>query len=92
MWAFMLFSSYLNTVSCEFHFGNKNQVFHKLFLRNIELVEGTKYQGKKVIVKGCGRVKISEDHYIAISKKLLPYVSSLMFGEACSAVPVFKKV
>ena len=36
-------------------------------------------------------IKISEEHYITISKKLLPLVSSLMFGEACSAVPVFKK-
>ena len=49
------------------------------------------YENKKVIVKGCGHIKLTEAFYIAITKKLQNTVSSLMFGEACSAVPVFKK-
>ena len=48
-------------------------------------------EGEKVIVKGCGHIPLTEDLYIAITKKLQNAVSSLMFGEACSAVPVFKK-
>jgi thioredoxin reductase len=49
------------------------------------------FENKKVIVKGCGQVPLKEALYIAITKKLQNTVSSLMFGEACSAVPVFKK-
>lgn len=48
-------------------------------------------EDKKVIVKGCGQIPLTESLYIAITKKLQNTVSSLMFGEACSAVPVFKK-
>ena len=49
------------------------------------------FENKKVIVKGCGQVPLTEALYIAITKKLQNTVNSLMFGEACSAVPVFKK-
>ena len=46
---------------------------------------------KKVIVKGCAKIPISESLYVAITAKLQNSVSSLMFGEACSAVPIYKK-
>ena len=91
MWAFMLVTSYLNSVNADIHFGIKEDVFQQIFTANINAINASKFEGKKVIVKGCGSIKISEEHYITISKKLLPLVSSLMFGEACSAVPVFKK-
>ena len=50
-----------------------------------------KFKEKKVIVKGCGNIPLSESLYIAITQKLQNSVSSLMFGEACSAVPVYKR-
>ena len=91
MWAFMLITSHLNNVSSEIHFGTKNEVFQKHFLQNIDKIDATEFEGAKVIVKGCGHIPLTEDLYIAITKKLQNAVSSLMFGEACSAVPVFKK-
>jgi kynurenine formamidase len=91
MWAFMLITSYLNKVAEEIHFGTKNEVFQKHFLQNIDKIDATEFEGEKVIVKGCGHIPLTEDLYIAITKKLQNAVSSLMFGEACSAVPVFKK-
>jgi len=45
---------------------------------------------QKVIVKGCGQIPLSASLYMSITKKLQDTVSSLMFGEACSAVPVLK--
>ena len=47
-------------------------------------------KAKKVILKGCGQIPLTEILYISITKKLQNTVSSLMFGEACSAVPVLK--
>ena len=91
MWAFMLITSYLNNGASEIHFGTKNEVFQKHFLQNIDKIDATEFEGEKVIVKGCGHIPLTEDLYIAITKKLQNAVSSLMFGEACSAVPVFKK-
>ena len=91
MWAFMLITSRLNNVASEIHFGTKNEVFQKHFLQNIDNIDASTFEGEKVIVKGCGNIPLTEDLYIAITKKLQNAVSSLMFGEACSAVPVFKK-
>ena len=91
MWAFMLITSYLNNIASEIHFGTKEEVFQKKFSDNIDSIDSSEFEGKKVIVKGCGQIPLSEILYIAITKKLQNTVSSLMFGEACSAVPVFKK-
>ena len=91
MWAFMLITSYLNNIASEIHFGTKEEVFQKKFSENIDSIDASEFEGKKVIVKGCGNIPLSESLYIAITQKLQNSVSSLMFGEACSAVPVFKK-
>ena len=90
MWAFMLVTSYLNSVNADIHFGIKEDVFQQIFTANINAINASKFEGKKVIVKGCGNIPLSESLYIAITQKLQNSVSSLMFGEACSAVPVFK--
>ena len=91
MWAFMLITSYLNNIASEIHFGTKEEVFQKKFSENIDSFDASEFEGKKVIVKGCSQIPLSKILYIAITKKLQNTVSSLMFGEACSAVPVFKK-
>ena len=91
MWAFMLLTSYLNNSASKIHFGTKEEVFQKIFSENIDAIDATEFENKKVIVKGCGQIPLTEALYIGITKKLQNTVSSLMFGEACSAVPVFKK-
>ena len=91
MWAYMLATSYLNPIKSKIHFGTKEDVFQKIFTKNIEGIDAAEFEKKKVIVKGCSHIPLSENLYIAITEKLQPVVSSLMFGEACSAVPVFKE-
>lgn len=91
MWAYMLTTSYLNPLASEVHFGTKEDVFQKMFAKNIEEIDASEFRGRKVIIKGCGHVPLTENLYVTITKKLQNNVSSLMFGEACSAVPVFKK-
>ena len=90
MWAFMLVTSYLNSVNADIHFGTKKDVFQQIFTNNINAIDASEFERKKVIVKGCGQIPLTEALYIAITKKLQNTVSSLMFGEACSAVPVIK--
>jgi len=91
MWAYMLVTSLIRGVTSEIFFGEKNLVFQQLFLQNIENITASDFQNKKVIIKGCANIPLSEDLYIAITKKINPFVNSLMFGEACSAVPIYKK-
>ena len=90
MWAFMLIASFVNPIA-EVHYGTKEKTYINLFLKNIETINPLKFQNKKVIVKGCSDISVHESLYVAITKKLQNHASSLMFGEACSAVPVFKK-
>ena len=90
MWAFMLITSYLNSVNADIHFGLKEDVFQQIFTNNINAIDESEFESKKVIVKGCGQIPLTEVLYIAITKKLQNTVSRLMFGEACSAVPVLK--
>lgn len=92
MWAFMLITSYLNAVNADVHFGTQEEVFQQIFKKNINAIDTDNFKNKKVIIKGCGSVKLTANLYVAITKKLQNIVSSLMFGEACSAVPVFKKI
>ncbi|MDC0204683.1 DUF2480 family protein [Flavobacteriales bacterium] len=91
MWAYMLTTSYLNPLVSEIYFGTKEEVFQKIFTKNIEEIDASEFEERKVIVKGCGHVPLSESLYVAITKNLQNTVSSLMFGEACSAVPVLKR-
>ena len=91
MWAYMLATSHLNKEVDEIYFGTKEEVFQQIFAKNIDAIDASEFENKKVIVKGCGHIPLTECLYVAITKKLQNAVSSLMFGEACSAVPVFKK-
>ena len=91
MWAYMLLTVRLNNVNSEIYYGNKNTVFQKLILQNIRLSDASIFKNKKVIIKGCSNIPLNESLYIAITKNLQVHVSSLMFGEACSSVPVYKR-
>jgi Protein of unknown function (DUF2480) len=90
-WAFMLVASNLQPVAADIFFGNKKEMLKHLFLKNIEQINPDIFAGQRVIIKGCGDAFIGEYAYLDITKKLRPVVKSLMYGEACSAVPVYKK-
>ena len=90
MWAYMLITTYLNNANAKIYFGNKNKVTQAIIKENIDGINVDDYKEKRVIVNGCSNIKLSEGLFIAITKKLQKNVKSLMFGEACSAVPIFK--
>lgn len=90
-WSYMLVVSYLSAQTHEIYFGNTEKVEYLLFIQNIKNMNTENYKDARVVIKGCGTKAIQGDAYIEISKKLQPVVKSLMFGEACSTVPVYKK-
>ena len=91
LWAYMLISSALEPFASIVIRGNKAHLKGALLRRSIESIDSSEYQDKRVIIKGCGKETIPESAYITITQKLQPVVKSLMFGEACSTVPVYKK-
>ena len=91
MWAYMLISSTLQPASKEIVFGTKNEVKTKLLIRNILQIRKEDFADKRVVIKGCGETPIPEEAYLEITNLLIPVVKSIMFGEPCSTVPIYKK-
>ena len=91
MWAYMLVASALQPVAKEIIFGNEALAKKEILLQAIASIDPTAFTDKRVVVKGCGEIAIPEEAYIAITKLLRPVAKSIMYGEPCSTVPVFKK-
>jgi len=91
MWAFMLVASLLQPVSKEIIFGSAEEVVQQLLKKNIAALNTENYVDQRVVVKGCGDLFVAESAYVEITKQLRPVVKSIMYGEPCSTVPVFKK-
>lgn len=91
MWAYMLVASRLTPIAKSVFEGNPEELYKKLFLDKIQAIETQDFEDKRVVIKGCGEKEIPPYAYTAISNQLLPKVKSLMYGEPCSTVPVYKK-
>jgi hypothetical protein len=91
VWAYMLAVSYLQPVAASVYFGTPAELEKHLVLENIAAVNVADYDDKRVVIKGCGDTPIPDAAYAAITQKLRPVVKSLMYGEPCSTVPVYKK-
>ncbi len=91
MWAYMLVSSYLQPVAKNVVFGNADFLHQTLFLKNIATINPENYTDKRVVIKGCGDLHVSENAYVAITQLLRPVAKSIMYGEPCSTVPIYKK-
>lgn len=91
MWSFMLAASHLQPVAKTVVFGDETHLFNTLFIKNIARINGEDYADKRVVIKGCGDQPVPEAAYVEITTKLRPFAKSIMYGEPCSTVPIFKK-
>lgn len=91
MWANMLAATYLQPVAKDVVFGNEKQLITIILTKKLAAINGADYTDKRVVVKGCGDVSIPESAYVEITNKLRPYAKSIMYGEPCSTVPIYKK-
>jgi hypothetical protein len=91
VWAYMLAASYLQPVAKEIVMGDEKELQKAVFIRNIDRIDINDYIDKRVVIKGCGETPIPDYAYMELTKVLRPVVKSIMYGEPCSTVPVFKK-
>jgi len=91
VWAYMLVASYLQPIAKEIVMGDEKELQKTIFLKNLSQINTTEFADKKVVIKGCGDTPIGDFVYMEITKLLRPVVKSIMYGEPCSTVPVFKK-
>jgi len=90
-WAFMLITTYLTPFTKKIIVGNLKDLETAIFHDIISEFPLDNFKNKPVIIKGCANKPIPETAYIQLIEKLQPVAKSIMFGEACSTVPLFKK-
>jgi uncharacterized protein DUF2480 len=90
-WAYMLIATYLQPLAKNIIIGDEKEAIKQNILTRIDEINSNDYNEKRLIIKGCGDVFIDCAAYMEITKKLLPVAKSIMYGEACSNVPVYKK-
>ena len=90
-WAYMLLTKALEPYTTEIYYCQPEGLDMLIAERAISGIDASDYRDARVVIKGCGDRTISNHAFVALSTKLLPYVKSLMFGEPCSTVPIYKK-
>ena len=90
-WAFMLVASKLDGSAASVAFGTKDELVRDYFTRALEAHDWTQYEGRPVVVKGCGTGIVPESAYLQATQQLQGTARKLMFGEACSAVPLWRR-
>ncbi|MEN9525620.1 MAG: hypothetical protein RL447_579 [Bacteroidota bacterium] len=90
-WAYMLVASYLSPVADGVYQGTAEEYRKTLFHERLNKIATEQYTDQRIVVKGCGDLPIGPDAYLAITKILQPVAKSIMYGEPCSTVPIYKK-
>jgi hypothetical protein len=90
-WAYMLIATKLQPYASKILQGDLEQLETSLYQSVIEQLDVSEFKDRLVIIKGCTNKPVPPNAYLLITQKLQPVVKSLMYGEACSSVPLFKK-
>lgn len=91
-WAFMLVSTSAAPYFKDIRHGQPEDITRELMIQNIRnSVEFEDFDGQRVVVKGCADIQIPSAAFVEIARGLQPYAQSIMYGEPCSTVPIFKR-
>lgn len=91
-WAYMLVAQKAHGTAEEVFFGSESSMRYELFRRNMVEIDWSEYEGAFVLLKGCSEIQVPEQVYVHATQELLDAgVKKLMYGEACSNVPIYKQ-
>ncbi len=90
-WAYMLLATHLEPYAHFFVFGDLHDLENALFKEALNRIHLDTYKDARVVIKGCGKVPVPTYAYVEITRLLKPYVKSIMYGEPCSTVPIYKR-
>ncbi len=90
-WAYMLLTSALQPYAKSVVFGDIEELRREVWKGALDKIDINSFENKRVVVKGCSKEEIPTSIYVELSRRLLPKVLILMYGEPCSTVPIYKK-
>jgi hypothetical protein len=90
-WAYMLLSNKMAPFAQTVIFGNLDMLETVLFDRALSNIDLEKYRDERIVIKGCGDITVPVSAYATITAKLTGVAKSIMYGEPCSTVPIYKR-
>lgn len=91
-WAYMLLATQLEPIAKKVVFGNLESLETILYTEILSKIDINNYKDARVVIKGCGNLPIPKSAYVQITSLLRPHAKSIMYGEPCSTVPLYKKL
>lgn len=90
-WAFMLLAVKLEPYAAHITFGTLADLERELFLKQLDTVDFSEFEGRPVVVKGCSDIDVPTSVYVEATRRIKPYAKKLSYGEPCSTVPLYKR-
>ena len=91
LWAYMLVATHATPFVQDIALCEPAEFAEKAFLKKLAALDIHEFEGKRIVVKGCSDKPVPASAYLEITRRLQPVAMSIMFGEPCSTVPVYKK-
>ena len=92
VWAYMLIAAQLEPVTKRIVFGDLETLEAELYKEIVDNLDVSEFADKRLIIKGCGNLPVPRAAFLMLTNKLRPIAKSIMYGEACSTVPIYKSV
>lgn len=89
-WAFMLIAITLQPYASNIVFGSLENLEQTIYKKKLDSIDWQKFRNAKVVIKGCSKVHVPVSAYVDTVNQLRPVTASIMYGEPCSTVPLFK--
>ncbi len=90
-WAYMLVANKLSGIASYVYYGSESDMQQAIILNKLSSLDIEFFRDKMIVVKGCSKFEVPIGAYVAITEMLTPVAKSIMFGEPCSTVPIYKK-
>lgn len=89
-WAYMLIAIALEPYAKTVFFGDLTSLEDSLFVEQISKLNPADYKDQKIVIKGCGDIPVPVNAFVQVARLLRPFAKSIMYGEPCSTVPLYK--
>ncbi len=91
VWAYMLVTAYATPFAKTVFQGDADSFYKVAFQKALSEIDGSEYTQKRIVIKGCSNKPVPPSAYVELTRKLQPFAQSIMYGEPCSTVPIFKR-
>jgi len=91
VWAFMLVAACAAPFAKDIYQGTPDEFYKTAFQKKLAGMDASQYEDQRIVIKGCSSKPVPPSAYVELTRKLQPYARSIMYGEPCSTVPIFKR-